>query len=70
MSGDLLRVAQRPNCRVVDKVRVEGSDALFNPYYYVPKYRSPDALPTPDIFLFLPFLRPIPLDRKIILLLQ
>ncbi len=34
--------------RVANKVRVEGGP--FNPYLYVPKYRSSDALPTPEIF--------------------
>ncbi len=36
--------------RVADKVRLEGGEALFNPYFYVPKYLSSDALPAPEIF--------------------
>ncbi len=36
--------------RVANKVRVEGDEAPFNPYFYVPKYRSSDALPAPEIF--------------------
>ncbi len=31
--------------RVANKVRV------FNPYFYVPKYRSSGALPAPEIFI-------------------
>ncbi len=33
--------------RVANKVRVEEG---FNPYFYVPKYRSSDTLPAPDTF--------------------
>ncbi len=41
----------------VCKVRVEGGEALFDPYFYIPKYRSSDALPAPEIFnLFSVFL--------------
>ncbi len=38
--------------RVTNKVRVEGTgdEVPFNPYFYVPKYRSSDALPAPEIF--------------------
>ncbi len=36
--------------RAANKVRVEGCEAPFNPYFYVPKYRS-DALPVPEIFV-------------------
>ncbi len=36
---------------VANKVMVEGRGALFNLYFYVPKYRSSDALPAPDFFL-------------------
>ncbi len=36
--------------RVANKVRVEGGFAPFSPYFYVPKYSSSDALPTPEIF--------------------
>ncbi len=36
--------------RVVNKVRVEGGEATFNPYLYVPKYVFSDALPAPEIF--------------------
>ncbi len=37
------------------------SQAPFNPYFYVPKYRSSDALPVPEIFFLLPrgCLRPV-----------
>ncbi len=41
--------------RVANKVRVEGGFALFNPYFYVPKYRSSDALPAPEIFFSVDF---------------
>ncbi len=34
------------------KLSVEGGFAPFNPYFYVPKYRSSDALPASQIFLF------------------
>ncbi len=37
-----------------NKVRVEGGEAPFNPYFYVPKYRSSDALPVPEIFILKP----------------
>ncbi len=37
---------------VANKVRVERCEAPFNPYFYVPKYRTSDALPAPEIFLF------------------
>ncbi len=37
--------------RVANKVRVEGCFAPFNPYFYVPKYRSSDALPAPETFI-------------------
>ncbi len=43
--------------RVAKKVRVEGASP-FNPYFYVPKYHSSDALPAPEIFsdaLFIQF---------------
>ncbi len=36
--------------RVANKVRVEEGFAPFNPYFYVPKYRSSDALPAPEVF--------------------
>ncbi len=36
--------------RVANKVRVEADFAPFNPYFYVPKYRSSDALPALEIF--------------------
>ncbi len=36
--------------RVANKVRVEGVEAPCNPYFYVPKYRSSDVLPAPEIF--------------------
>ncbi len=36
--------------RVANKVRVEKDEAPFNPYFYGPKYPSPDALPAPEIF--------------------
>ncbi len=36
--------------RVANKVRVEGGFAPFNPYFYVSKYRSSDALPALEIF--------------------
>ncbi len=39
--------------RVAKKVRVEGGEAPFNPYFYVPKYRSSDALPVPEIFFLI-----------------
>ncbi len=32
------------------KVRIEGDKITFNPYFYVPKYRSSDALPAPENF--------------------
>ncbi len=35
---------------VANKVRVEGGFALFNSYFYVPKYRSSDVLSVPEIF--------------------
>ncbi len=35
---------------VANKVRVEGGKSAFNPYFYVPKYPSSDALPAPEIF--------------------
>ncbi len=38
--------------RVANKVRVERGLAPFNPYFYIPKYRSSDALPVPEIFCF------------------
>ncbi len=41
--------------RVANKVRVERGFVPFNPYFYVPKYRSSDALPVPKIFLFFLF---------------
>ncbi len=41
-----LQVAQRPNGRVVNKVRVERANPCFN----FPKYLSSDALPAPEIF--------------------
>ncbi len=37
--------------RVANKVRVEGGEALFNSYFYIPKYRSSDALSAPEIFI-------------------
>ncbi len=37
--------------RVANKVRFGEGEAPFNPYFYVPKYRSSDALPPPEIFL-------------------
>ncbi len=43
---DSLKVTQRPIGRVANKVRVEGGE----PYFYIPKYRSSDALPAPEIF--------------------
>ncbi len=45
--------------RVANKVRVERDEAHFNPYFYVPKYLSSDALPAPvtvdysNVFFFL-----------------
>ncbi len=36
--------------RVANKIRVEGGEASFNSYFYVPKYPSSDALPAPEIF--------------------
>ncbi len=41
--------------RVANKVRVEVGEALFNPYFYIPKYGSSDALPAPEIFLLMKF---------------
>ncbi len=40
-----------PNGGIVNKVRIEGDKPTFNPYFYIPKYRSSDALPAPEIFL-------------------
>ncbi len=37
---------------VANKVRVEGGEALLKPYFYIPKYRSSDVLPAPEIFMF------------------
>ncbi len=37
--------------RGANKVRVEGGEASFNPYFYVPTYLSSDALPASEIFL-------------------
>ncbi len=42
---------------VANKVRVEGDEAPFNPYLYVPKYFSSDALPAPEILLIISFLK-------------
>ncbi len=36
--------------RIANKVRVEEGEVPFNPYFYVPKYRSSDALSAPEIF--------------------
>ncbi len=38
--------------RVANKVRVEWGFTPFNPYFYVPKYPSSDALPAPEFFFF------------------
>ncbi len=35
---------------IANKVRVEGDEAIFSPYFYGPKNRSSDAVPAPDIF--------------------
>ncbi len=40
--------------RVANKVRVKEGETPFNPYFYVPKYCSSDALPAPEIFLNFP----------------
>ncbi len=37
--------------RIANKVRVEEGE---NPYFYVPKYHSSDAVPAPEIFIFFP----------------
>ncbi len=37
--------------RVANQIRVEVRETPFNPYFYVIKNRSSDALPTPEIFL-------------------
>ncbi len=29
---------------------IEGDKPTLNPYFYIPKYRSSDALPAPEIF--------------------
>ncbi len=34
------------------QVRIEGDKPTFNPYFYVPKYLSSDALPAPEIYFF------------------
>ncbi len=36
--------------RLENKIMVEGDEAPVNPFFYVPKYRSSDALPVPEIF--------------------
>ncbi len=36
--------------RVANKVRVEGGETPFNPYFYVPKYSFSDVFPAPEIF--------------------
>ncbi len=41
--------------RVAIKVRVEGGEAFFIPYFYDPKYPSSDALPSPGIFFNVSF---------------
>ncbi len=38
----------RPN----GDIAKQSKDPTFNPYFYVPKYRSSDALPAPKIFLW------------------
>ncbi len=38
--------------RVANKVRIEWGFAPFNPYFYVPKYHSSDALPASEFFFF------------------
>ncbi len=43
-----------PVGHVANKVRVEGTEAPFNPYFHGLKYRSSDALPAPEIFLIVP----------------
>ncbi len=46
-----------PNGCVANKVRVEGTliwgKIPFNPYFFVPKYHSSDALPAPEIFILI-----------------
>ncbi len=37
--------------RVANKVGVEWGFVPFNPYFYVPKYRSSDALPALEVFV-------------------
>ncbi len=37
--------------RYCKQVRTEGDKPTFNPYFYIPKYRSSDALPAPEIFV-------------------
>ncbi len=39
-----------PNGGIANKVRIEGDKLTLNPYFYVPKYRSSDALHAPEIF--------------------
>ncbi len=35
---------------IANKIKIEGDKPTFNPYFYVPKYHSSDALPAPKIF--------------------
>ncbi len=39
-----------PNSGIANKVRIVGDKPTFNPYFYIPKYRSSDTLPAPEIF--------------------
>ncbi len=41
----------------VTPVWVEGGDAFFNPYFYIPKHGSSDALPALEIFLVFFFIQ-------------
>ncbi len=38
------------NGGIANRVRIEGDKLTLNPYFYVLKYRSSDALSAPEIF--------------------
>ncbi len=43
------------NGGIANKIRIEGDKPTLNPYFYVRKYLSSDALPAPEIFFFFRF---------------
>ncbi len=63
-----LSVAQWPSGHVANRVQVERWLRPFNPYFYVQKYGSFDALPAPEIFfIFSNFCKVVSLAKQIFL---